>query len=357
MKIFQKNKVSIALTIVMLIYTLSPLLVGSKILAADPLTDAEIRFYRLTTATAASGTNKILVKFTPGTVATQNEVRITFAGDGTAAAASYGVDATGGGTAITTSVASMPAGCNDPTITSNQASGVSGAVVDFGTANLTEGTTYCFFITAGITSPTNAGSYVNRIALLSGSNVVGEYTDVSVAHIANDQVVISATVPPSFTFALGANTTSFTTNLSTSARTYTTGVTGTVTTNSGNGWTAYLKSTNGGLDSALTGDTIDTSGTINNAPSTAANGAEHYLLDVDETSDAGTNGSVDAEYNGDDSTTGGTFNDTDLEAIASGTAATSNYVFTMKGLATISATTEASNDYTDTWTVVAAANF
>jgi hypothetical protein len=355
MKIFRKNRVSIALTIVMLIYTLSPLLVGSKILAADPLTDAEMRFYRLTTATAASGTNKILVKFTPGTVATQNEVRLTFAGDGTAAATSYGVDSTAAN--IDTSVASMPAGCNDPTITSNEAASVSGAVVDFGTANLTEGTTYCFFIISGITSPTNAGSYVNRIALLSGSNVVGEYTDVSVAHIANDQVVVSATVPPSFTFALGANTTSFTTNLSTSARTYTTGVTGTVTTNSGNGWTAYLRSTNAGLDSALTGDTIDTSGSIDNAPSTAVNGAEHYLLDVDETTDAGTNGSVDAEYAGDDTTSGGTFNGSDLEAIASGTAATSNYVFTMKGLATISATTEASNDYTDTWTVVAAANF
>ncbi len=82
-------------------------------------------------------------------------------------------------------------------------------------------------------------------------------------------------------------------------------------------------------------------------------GSEFYQLDVDATSGAPT---IDAEYDG-GANEGGTFNSSSLEAIASGTGATASQVFTMVGKATISGTTAAANDYTDTWTVVASGNF
>jgi hypothetical protein len=312
------------------------------------LTNAEMRFYRLATSTALNTTTaKLLVKFTPSTVATENEVRVTFD-------AGYTVNGTPANVLVSTT--SLPTECTAVPTIGSAANAVSSQAVDFTSGDLTVSTTYCFFITGGITSPASANSYTNTIALLSGSNVVSDSSDVTVAHITNDQVVISAVVPSTFTFALGANTTSFTADLSTASIQSTTGVTGSVTTNAASGWTAFLRSANAGLDSAVASDSIDTQGSIDNAPTTLSNGSEYYQLDVDETSDGETNGAVDAEYDGTTSQ-GGTFNGTDLEAIAAGTGATSGYVFTMIGRATIAGTTKAANDYTDTWTVVASGNF
>ncbi len=335
---------ALGLILIVLLQLLYPLSTAR----ADALAQAEMRFYRLKTSVAANtSTAKILVKLTPDKTATENEVRVTFA-------AGYTVDSTA--TNIDVSTTSLPSECTAAPGIGTDANAVSSQQVDFTVTDLTATTTYCFFITGGITNPSSANSYTNTIYTLSGSNVVEEESDVTVSHITDDQIVVSAVVPATFTFALGANTTSFTADLSTSATRSTTGVTGTVTTNAGNGWTAYLKSTNGGLDSTTTGDTIDTSGSIDNSPTSISNGSEYYQLDVDETTDPNTNGTVDAEYDG-SAAQGGTFNSSDLEAIASGTGATTGYVFTMVGKAAISGTTKAANDYTDTWTVVASGNF
>ncbi|MBP6882497.1 MAG: hypothetical protein KBC15_03010 [Candidatus Levybacteria bacterium] len=348
-----KKQAALIIVLSLLVQYLLPV---SKVFAVgDPLTNAEIRFYRMKTSQAANATTaRILVKFTPNTVSTQNEVRVTFAGSGTLGASSYGVDATN--TNITLSTSSLPGGCTGPSSMTSNANSVSGAVVDFTVANLTEDTTYCFYITGGITNPSSAGTFVNNIAMLSGSNVVGETTDVTNAVIADDQVVISATVPPTFTFALGANTTSFTANLSSAGIVSTTGVTGTVSTNANNGWSAYLRSTNAALSSAIASSTIATAGTIDGTPTTLSNGSNNYQLDVDETADPNTNGSIVAEYDGTTSQ-GGTFNGSDLEQIASGTGVSSGYIFTLIGRATITATQKAASDYTDTWTVIASGNF
>ncbi|MBP6882498.1 MAG: hypothetical protein KBC15_03015 [Candidatus Levybacteria bacterium] len=348
-----KKQAALIVLLVMLVQYILPV---SKVFAVgDPLTDVEMRFYRMKTSQAANATTaRILVKFNPGTTSTQNEVRVTFAGSGTGGAATYTVDSTAGN--ITVSTTSLPAGCTAAPGIGSAANAVSGAAVDFTVTDLTETTEYCFYITGGITNITSAGSVTNTVSMLSGSNVVGESSDVTVQHIADDQVVISATVPPTFTFALGANTTSFTANLSSSATISTTGVTGTIGTNANNGWSAYLRSTNAALSSAIASSTIATSGTVDGTPTTISNGSNYYQLDVDETADPNTNGSIQAEYNG-SSTQGGTFNSADLEQIASGTGVTSGYVFTLVGKAAITATQKAASDYTDTWTVVASGNF
>lgn len=344
-----------ALIVVLALLTQYILPVSKVFAVGDPLTDAEMRFYRMKTSVAANTTTaRILVKFKPGTTSTQNEVRVTFAGSGTGGAASYTVDSTPAN--VTVSTASLPVGCTAAPGIGSAANGVSGAAVDFTVTDLTETTEYCFFITGGITNITSAGTVTNTIAMLSGSNVVGESSDVTVQHIADDQIVISATVPPTFTFALGANTTSFTANLSSSSTISTTGVTGTIGTNANNGWSAYLMSANAALSSAIASSTIATSGTIDGSPTSISNGSNYYQLDVDETADPNTNGSIVAEYNG-SAAQGGTFNSSTLEQIASGTGVTSGYVFTLVGKAAISATQKAASDYTDTWTVVASGNF
>lgn len=335
---------ALVLILIVLLQVVYPL----SIARADALAQAELRFYRLATSVAAnSSTARILVKLNPDKVVTETEVRVTFD-------AGYTVDGTASN--IDVSTTSLPSECTAAPGIGTEANAVSSQQVDFTVTDLTATTTYCFYITGGITNPGSANSYTSTIYTLSGSNVVEEESDVTVSHITNDQVVVSAVVPATFTFALGANTTSFTADLSTSATRSTTGVTGTVTTNAGNGWTAFLRSANAGLDSAATGDTIDTSGSIDNAPTSISNGSEYYQLDVDETADPNTNGSIDAEYDG-SAAQGGTFNGSDLEAIASGTGATTGYVFTLVGKAAISGTTQAANDYTDTWTVVASGNF
>lgn len=350
-----KKRNSLALLLLTVTYLLSPIMAGKAF--AVPLTNAELRFYRLATATPLSATDKLLVKFTPGAIATENEVRVTFDGDGDDGNIGYIVDNTAGN--IDVSTTGLPAGCNAAPGIGTDANAVSGASVDFTVTDLTASTTYCFFITSGITSPTNTGSYTSTITTQTGSDVESETTDVTVSHI-SDQVIVTAVVPSSFTVVLGATSTSFIGDLSATTHQFTTGVTLQVTSNAANGWSAFLKSANGSLDSADSGDTIATTGTINDAPSAVVDGAEHYLLDVDETTDNEGVTAIDAEYNGNEALpdpTGGTFNDTDFEQIASATGPTDSYVMTMKGLATISVTTEPATDYTDTWTVIASGNF
>lgn len=355
----KKIKALVAL-VVILLSLFNPFLVSKA--SAASLINANMRFYRLKTNTAVDASNaKLLIRLTPAsTTAIENEIRITFAGNGTQGAASYGVDSDE--TEIDVSTTGLPAGCTAVPGIGTEANAVSGAQVDFtispttSESDFNDGTLYCFFITGGIDSPTSAGEETNRVETLTGSNTQVEYLDTVTYHLSDDQVTVSAVVPPTFTFTLGANSTSFTANLSTAAIRSTTGVTGTVTTNAANGWTAYVRSSNGSLSSVTASDTIPTQGSIDGTPETLSNGSEYYQLDVDETADPETNGSIAAEYNG-GASEGGTLSTADLEAIASGSTATSGYVFTMVGKATIAGTTKAANDYTDTWTVVAAGNF
>jgi len=183
----------------------------------------------------------------------------------------------------------------------------------------------------------------------------------SLSIVSNDQIVVTATVPPTFSFSLSANADTFTSNLSTTT-TSTNGRTATVATNAAAGWVAWVKSANAGLNSAGTGASIATAGSVDNSPTDLAS-TTGYVLDVDVTTDSGTGtGTVSqasnygAEYNGTNATSGGTLSTT-FQPIAAANGTTDGDVLTLTERAKISAVQAAANDYTDTLTVVAAGRF
>jgi hypothetical protein len=182
--------------------------------------------------------------------------------------------------------------------------------------------------------------------------------------IADDQVVVSAVVPPNFIFSLGGNTDAFTGNLDPQNIVSTTGVTYSVTTNAKAGWISWIKSQYQGLNSATAGYTINSAGAVNGTPTTlVANSAtEDYVLDADLITDAagGCTVTIDPEYNGASTSEGGTLSaNFQPSASCGGAAPATSNGDTVKLIerATIAGGTPAGSDYTDVITVVAAGNF
>ena len=234
------------------------------------------------------------------------------------------------------------------------AAGASSTVTISAVTALSTTTTYCVDLTSA-TAVTNAtaGEYHPTITVGSDS------TTVAVRTITDDQVVVSAVVPPSFNFVLDANTTSFTANLDSAAIRSTTGRTVTITTNALNGWITWVKDTQQGLRSTVASKLIATTGTVNATPDTLSAGTEGYVLDVDKTTDATGGGTVTigAEYNG-GANQGGTLSGTfQPVATSNGTAGSGGDVLTLVGKAAIAGDTPAAPDYSDIWTVIGAGTF
>lgn len=236
------------------------------------------------------------------------------------------------------------------------ATDVTTQVVTFPSSNLTADTLYCFNWSSS-TAVTNSSAGNNKTGTIaSGGNSSGYALSI----ISDDQIIVSATVPATFTFALGANVDSIGT-LSTSIAS-SSGVTATMTTNADSGWVAWVKSANAALNSASTGATIATAGSIDDTPSDL-DSVTGYVLDVDITTDSGTgvgvvqqNPGYGDEYAGADATEGGTLSTT-FQPIAEGTGTTGGDVLTLIERAKITAVQAAATDYTDTLTVIAAARF
>jgi hypothetical protein len=316
--------------------------------AAVGFQNAYLRLDRMKINTTTGGT----VCAKPASTATEGKVLVTFP-------SSYTVNSTAGNWTVTTSP--IPAGATAwPSITT--ASSVSGQVVTFGSGDLTVGTMYCFNFVDTNTLTTAAGAANSQqasIATQTSGSVAIDTTLIALANIADDQIVVSAVVPPSFTFTLGGNTDSFTTNLDPSSVVSTTGKTVTILTKAKGGWIAWAKDSQQGLRSATAGYTIPAAGTINGATSTLSSGTEGYVLDVDLTTDAagGCTLALDAEYDGSGSNSGGTLT-ANFEPLAACTTGTANSdVITLTERAAISGATPASTDYSDIITVVGAGNF
>lgn len=344
-----RRKIAIGASLGLILSWLAP---AVPVRAAN-LTEAMIR---LDTMRPSQADVQILVVAKPTSTATETSVRLNFA-------TGYTVDTTASN--ITVGVTGIPATVQGETLTAwpgigTAATGVSGQQVDIASDNLTAGTLYGFYITAGIDTPGSTGQYINTITTRDGSNV--DTSQVATRIITNDQVVITATVPPTFSFALGANTTSFGADLDSSDVNSATGVTVTIGTNAHNGWITWLKSANEALTSATTTEDIATQGTVDDTCTNILTGAGHtdyYQLDVDLTTDSATSGTgavtIAAEYDC-GGTSGGTFPAAFTE-IATANGVTDGDVITMIARAVPSAIRAAATDYTDTWTVVGAANF
>jgi hypothetical protein len=235
------------------------------------------------------------------------------------------------------------------------------SIVVSGLTDLTVGTTYAFNIAIsgtgiGVTTPA-AGTQTDVVSTLVSGGAVLDSSSVASRFISDDQVVITANVPPTFTFVLSGNTDAFTTDLTSGTVSKTLGIGLSVTTNAAKGWTGWIKSANAALSSVTTGQSIGTSGAVNATPETCVVATDCYLLSVGVTSGTGAGSlAADAEYAGNGTTTGGTFS-TLYQPFAGRTGKTSGDVIWFKALATMTATKEAGSDYTDTWTIIGAGNF
>lgn len=319
--------------------------------AATGFQQAYLRLDRMKISTATGGT----VCAQPASTATEAKVLVTFP-------ASFTVNTTASNWTVTTT--NLPAGSTVwPGI--NTATTVSSQTVTFPSSDLTVGTIYCFNFTGTSTLTTAASAGPNLQGVIetqTSGSVVIDSTSYATATIADDQIVVSAVVPPSFYFTLSGNTDTFTTNLDPASVVSTTGRQVTITTNAKGGWIAWAKDTQQGLYSATTNYKINTAGTVNGAPSSLTGGTEGYVLDTDVTTDAagGCTVASDAEYNGTGTSQGGTFS-ANFQPVASCTGAspaTSNGdIITLIERAAIAGATPAGTDYTDVITVVGAGNF
>ena len=373
---FRRHNILIATAFALIAEMVSPSLIGVVQAAPPPqFVQAFVRLNRHEANTETGGT----VCATPSATDTASYIEVQFPTQ------SVGTDFTVGTTAsnwtvTTTNLPSLvPPGGGTPTVATawpgiGTALTVTGKTVRFPSNNLVANTYYCFNFAQGTgvanrTLKTGGVGYLGLIGYIetyaADGTTINERTNYATAVIANDQVVVSAVVPPSFNFTLSGNTDAFTSNLDPSNIISTTGVSFSIITNAKGGWISWIKDQYQGLYSATASYTIPTSGTVDGATTTlVANGAtEGYVLDSIVTTDAagGCTVAPDSEYDpGGLTDRGGTLS-ANFQPVASctGTAPATSNGDTVKLLerATIAGGTPAGSDYSDVITVVGAGNF
>jgi hypothetical protein len=308
-----------------------------------------IRLDRLKASTTTGGT----VCAKPQTAGTEADVQVVFP-------TGFTVNTTASNWTVTTT--NLPNGAT-AWVSIATATAVSGQTVTFPSGDLVVGTLYCFNFsgTSTLTTSSAGNDKTGTVTTRTSGPATIDSSGYAESIVSDDQIVVSATVPATFTFSLSGNTDSFSSNLSTTT-TSTTGKTVTIATNAASGWVAWVKSANAALNSASTSATIATAGSVDNAPTDLAS-TTGYVLDVDITTDSGTGtGTVTqasnygAEYAGSNTTSGGTLS-TSFQPIAASSGTTDGDVLTLTERAKISAVQAAATDYTDTLTVVAAGRF
>jgi hypothetical protein len=321
---------------------------------AANLAETMIRLDRMT-ASAANVNILVCAKTPSGETNTESSVRIVFDINST----SFGVNSTASNiTTSTAGITSLNIQGQTPTAwpsIGGTASAVSGQQVDFNSGAMTANTLYCFYITSGITTPSSTGGYVGSITTRDGSDL--DTAQFATRIISNDQVVVTATVPPTFTFSLDQNTLAF--GVLDSGAVNTTGdpVVVTIGTNASNGWITWLRSANAALNSATTGESIATAGSVGGACTQVVAGSDFYQLRaVAGQGSVGTGTATATTPYGCSAGYGGTFS-TAYQPIGTGDGTTDADTLTLYGVASMTAIKAAATDYTDILTIVGAANF
>lgn len=306
-----------------------------------------IRLDRLAASTATGGT----VCAKPQTAGTEADVQVTFP-------SGYTVNGTASNWTVTTT--NLPSG-STAWVSIATATNVTTQTVTFPSGELVVGTLYCFNFsgTTTLTTGTAENNQTGTVTTRTGAAATIDSSAYALSIVSNDQIVVSATVPATFSFALSANTDSIGTLSTTTASS--SGVTASMSTNAASGWIAWVKSANAALNSVSTGASIATAGSVDDTPTDLA-GTTGYVLDVDITTDGGGTGTITqaagygAEYAGTNTTSGGTLSTT-FQPIAASSGTTDGDVLTLIERAKITAIQAAATDYTDTLTVVAAGRF
>ncbi len=340
----QTRRLSLVVAFGLVLAACIPLLT-TQLASGATLTRTLVRFDRMRTSTATTGT----VCANPTTVGTEADVQVTFP-------TGYTVSTTTGNWTVNTTNLAWPAGGTAwPGI--GTATAAAGQTVTFPSTDLTVGTLYCFnwTNTAALSikaAATNSNS--GTVTLRASGPTVIDNGDFSTASIADDQIVVSATVAQTFSFALSANTDALGTLSTGSVTSSPTPRTATVNTNAKNGWLVWARDSNTGLNSASASSTIPSTTPGTNSTLTAGTPGYNTGVTSSQTSGSGTI-TVAVPFVGGASQGGGL--DTSLRTIASSNGTANNAVLTMTNNVAINAVTPAATDYTDTITVVGAGLF
>jgi len=331
------------------------LMMGSA--SALSFTNTYVRLDRMRTGTTSS----VRVVFTTSaSTATEDNIRLNFNGaDTTSWTGSTGsVNATQ--TVATAACATETGTAALPTATSLTAAGATSIVTVSGVSNLTASTAYCFDLTSttAVTLPT-VGEYHPLLTSQTGATVVDNIT-VALRVVSDDQITVTANVPPAFNFQLDANTTAYTADLTPGTKRQTTARTFTVNTNAKTGWVAWMRNADAnGLYSVGVAKNIapTTPGTAVDVDAAAS--TEQYVWGVSAITQGTGLGvtSATAVFDATGATNDGTGVDTAYRQVASGNGTTGNAVVTVRSSATISGITPAASDYTDVVQVVGAGQF
>lgn len=315
-----------------------------KVFATTYMTHASVIEYNM----EVGGTSQVVVAFTAGASDVAGSLTVNFNGwTGSSAGIVNNTQTinTTGCTALTGASNALP---TSGTLT---AAGATSIVTVSSVGALTSGQSYCFNLTSAsaVTNPTSAGQ--STVTITDASDTSTLAIDV-ISASPGDAVTVSATVPPSFTLALGGSTDAFTANLSSSVYEITSGVTATINTNAASGWGLWAEDSNNpsGLHSASEAHTIASVATGSNSNFITDENSEAYGLGV-TTANATTN------YADAGGHTGGGLSYNTFNEIASSASPASNATATIKELADISSTTPAAQDYSDVITVVGAGSF
>ncbi len=352
-KIDNVKKLHILLVVSFVFSVVISPLVTNNVFAAS-LTQSFVRFDRMKISTATTGT----VCAMPSTASTEANVVVTFP-------PSYTLGAAGTFTVNTTNLAWPSGGTVWPGIAT--ATNVTAQAVTFPSTDLTVGTLYCFNWTNSAAVTTSGSATSSNPGTITTNTSVPAQIDTasySTATIADDQIVVTATVPQVFSFALSGNTDPLCWLDTETVKTSVSPITVTINTNAKNGWQVWAKSAYQGLCSpSLNTCTVGTPTT--NLPTTATGsnrtlvaGTADYNTGV---TTAQTSGSgvltTAAAFVGTGTGQGGGLSATALQSLVSSTGTANGAVLTLKNNVAISPITPAAADYTDTITVIGAGLF
>jgi len=370
--------IPLTLAVAMLLVGLTPLLLLGHANAA-PDNPFQIAFVRLDSLNATTGTGgRVCAKPSVVNLAnTEASVQVKFP---TTGGTDYIVNATAANWTVNTS--NLDTGQTAwPGIATATTANAGTKIVTFPSTDLSSSSTlYCFnFAAANTLTTSSAGAAETTqgtITTRTSTPTDIDQTTYSESIISNDNVVVTAVVPPSFTFVLSGNTDSFTTNLSTGSVVSTSGRTITLTTNAASGWIVWAMDSNfktvsdtgsnpanehGALKSTTAANYVISNNTTNSlgtASHTLTTGSEDYGLGVTINTDAAGGGvvSLDAAYDG-TSTKAGVLDPTHFRPVATASGTANGDIINLNERATIAGQTPAASDYTDTITFVGAGVF
>jgi hypothetical protein len=205
---------------------------------------------------------------------------------------------------------------------------------------------------SAVTNPT-AGQYLPVVTAGSDSTTVAVRTVSSNA----DQIAVSASVNPTFSFSLSSNSAALST-LTTANPTESSAINGTVSTNAAQGWQMWAADLSGtpGLRSTTASKTIAYSPSAGAAASALSSGNEGYNLGSRSISGTTCGTPTYGNFNSGTQYVGSGLDGT-LRSLVSVTGAADTCALALRVNASISATTPAATDYAGTVTVVAAGKF